>query len=237
MRKIKEILRLKWDAHLSARKIATSCNISHHTVGYILKAAEAAGLSWPLPEDLDEVALENLLYLKKNTGVTNRPDPDPEYIHRELKRKNVTLTLLWYEYKQSHPDGLMYSQFCERYHQWLGKLRVSMHHVHKAGEKLFVDWAGDTFPIVDRKTGEVSQVYLFLATLGASSYSYAEGFLSQDLPQWVTANIHAFSFFQGVPEIVIPDYVPRNIMNSKLTKKPDLRNRELTLDNFIGLNR
>jgi transposase len=205
MRKIKEILRLKWEAHLSARKIAKSCNISHATVLKILKAAEDTGISWPLPEGLDDAALESTLYPEPNMCRLNRPEPDPEYIHRELKRKHVTLTLLWYEYKQAHPDGLMFSQYCERYRKWRGSLDISMHQDHKAGEKMFVDWAADTFPIVDRKTGEISKAYLFLATLGASSYSYAEGFLSRDLPQWITANVHAFYHFQGVTEIVVPD--------------------------------
>ena len=121
MRKIKEILRLNWDAHLSARQIAKSCNSSHNTVLKILKAAEVAGISWPLPEGLDDAALENLLYPEQNKGKMTHPEPDPEYIHRELKRKHVTLTLLWCEYKQAHPDGLMYSQFCERYRQMAGK--------------------------------------------------------------------------------------------------------------------
>ena len=233
MRKIKEILRLKWEANLSARKIASSCSISHHTVAKILKAAEDAGVNWPLPEELDDAALENLLYPEQNKGMISRPEPDPEYVHRELKRKHVTLMLLWCEYKQAHPDGLMYSQFCERYRQWRGSLDISMHQNHKAGEKLFVDWAGGTFPIVDRETGAISKAYLFLATLGASSYSYAEGFLSQDLPQWIAANIHAFYHFQGVTEIIVPDNLKTGVSKPNYYE-PDINPTYQNMAEYFG---
>jgi transposase len=233
MRKIREILRLNFDAHLSARQIAKSCKISPATVLKILKAAETAGISWPLPEGLDDTALENMLYRKPSICSINRPAPDPEYIYRELKRKHVTLTLLWHEYKLAHPDGLMYSQFCEHYRKWRGSLDICMHQDHKAGEKLFVDWAGDTFPIVDRQTGEVRKAYLFLATLGASSYSYAEGFLSQDLPQWITAHVHAFEHFQGVTEIVVPDNLKTGVSKPNYYE-PDINPTYLAMAEYYG---
>jgi len=233
MRKIREILRLKWEAHLSSRKIAKSCNISPATVLKILKSAETAGISWPLPEGLNDASLENMLYTKPNICNQNRPEPDPEYLYRELKKKHVTLTLLWHEYKQAHPDGLMLSQFCERYRRWRGSLDISMHQDHKAGEKLFVDWAGDTFPIVDRETGEVNKAYLFLATLGASSYSYAEGFFSQDMPQWITANVHAFTHFQGVTEIVVPDNLKTGVSKPNYYE-PDINPTYQSLAEYYG---
>lgn len=205
MRNIREILRMKWDAKLSARQIAKSCNISHNTVTKIIRQAEAAGITWPLPDNLDEVALQSLLYPANSKQQGNRPEPDMNHIHRELKRKGVTLTLLWQEYIAQHPDGLRYSQFCDRYHQWREKQGISMHQIHKAGEKMFVDWAGQTFPIVDPKTGAVRDAYLFVAALGASDYTYAEAFSSQDLPHWIAAHCHAFAFFDGVPEIIVPD--------------------------------
>jgi transposase len=224
---------LNREAHLSARQIAKSCNISHHTVAKILKSAEVAGISWPLPEGLDDTALESMLYTKPNISNVNRPAPDPEYIYRELKKKHVTLALLWNEYKDAYHDGLMYSQYCERYRKWLGSLDVSMHQNHKAGEKLFVDWAGDTFPIVNRETGEVSKAYLFLATLGASSYSYAEAFLSQDLPQWITANIHAFYHFQGVTEIVVPDNLKTGVSKPNYYE-PDINPTYQSMAEYFG---
>jgi transposase len=233
MRKIKEVLRLNYDAHLSSRKIAKSCNISPATVQKILKAAEAAGISWPLPEGLDDTALENRLYIKPNICNINRPAPDPEYIYRELKKKHVTLTLLWDEYRKAHHDGLMYSQYCEHYRKWRGSLDICMHQDHKAGEKLFVDWAGDTFPIANRETGEIDQSYLFLATLGASSYSYGEGFFSRDLPQWITANVHAFAHFQGVTEIVVPDNLKTGVSKPNYYE-PDINPTYQSMAEYYG---
>jgi transposase len=127
----------------------------------------------------------------------------------------------------------MLSQYCERYRKWRGSLDISMHQDHKAGEKLFVDWAGDTFPIIDRETGEVSKAYLFLATLGASSYSYAEGFLSQDLPQWITANIHAFNHFQGVTEIVVPDNLKTGVSKPNYYE-PDINPTYQSMAEYFG---
>lgn len=188
MRKIKEILRLKWDAGLGVQQIARSCGVSHSTVGDILKRAEAAKLPWPLPENLDEASLESLLYPIADAKSASRPLPDMNYIHRELRRKGVTLQLLWQEYKLDHPDGLQYSQFCERYRQWRSKLDLSMRQVHKAGEKMFVDWAGETVPVMERDLGEVRQAYIFVAVLGASSYAYVEATFSQDLENWIAAH-------------------------------------------------
>ncbi|GAW92111.1 IS21 family transposase [Calderihabitans maritimus] len=205
MRNIKEILKLKWEQGLSNRKIARSIKASPTTVKDILVRAEKANLSWPLPEELDDEKLEALLYpaVVKTKGC--RPEPDYEYIHRELRKKGVTLQLLWLEYKEQHPDGLQYSQFCYKYQKWREKLDVSMRQTHKAGEKVFVDWAGQTFPIVNPKTGEAQDTFIFVAVLGASNYTYAEAFLSQELSHWIAAHCRAFEYFNGVPEIVVPD--------------------------------
>jgi transposase len=206
MRKIKEVLRLKCEHDLSDRQIAKSCSISHSTVREYLSRARLASLSWPLDHALDDAALENLLFpLRPASTPSQRTMPSMEYLFRELKRKGVTLHLLWYEYKQAHPGGYQYSQFCHLYRQWVKRLDVTLRQEHRAGEKLFVDYAGQTVPIIDPSTGEVIQAQIFIATLGASSYTYAEASATQDLPSWINSHVHAFNFFQGVPEILVPD--------------------------------
>jgi transposase len=206
MRKIKEVLRLKWDRKMSNRQIAKSCSISHSTVADYLLRAKLASLSWPLDPELDDTALENLLFpVPQKRVCADHLTPDMEYLYRELKKKSVTLQLLWYEYKQGNPHGYQYSQFCNLYRQWLKKLDLTLRQEHRAGEKVFVDYAGQTVPIVDPQTGEIRDAQVFLAALGASSYTFAEASLAQDLPSWIDAHVHAFKFFQGVPEIIVPD--------------------------------
>ena len=207
MRKIKEVLRLKWDRTLSNRQIAKSCSISHSTVADYLLRARLANLSWPLDPKLDDTALENLLFpvSQKGTDRTDRRMPDMEHLYRELKKKSVTLLLLWYEYKQGNPHGYQYSQFCNLYRQWVQKLDVTLRQEHRAGEKAFVDYAGQTIPLVDPGTGEIREAQLFVAALGASSYTFAQASLAQDLPSWINAHVHAFEFFHGVPEVIVPD--------------------------------
>jgi len=206
MRKIKEVLRLKWAHNLSNRQIAKSCSMCHATVREYLTRAELAGLAWPLPEDLDDASIENLLFPgPRRRAAVQRQMPSMEYLFQELKRKGVTLLLLWYEYKQAHPEGYQYSQFCSLYRQWATKLDVTLRQEHRAGEKLFIDYAGQTVPLVDQSTGEITEAQIFVATLGASSYTYAEATAAQDLHSWITSHIHAFEFFGGVPEILVPD--------------------------------
>lgn len=206
MRKNKEILRLKHELNLSTRQIAEGLNISHSTVGDLLRRAEAAGLSWPLPEALDDAALQAKLYPGNPVAARGRPEPDLEWVHRELRRKGVTMQLLWAEYKQAHPDdGYQYTQFCERYNRWYSKLNLVLRQSHRAGERMFLDFVGLTVPIVDPRTGEVHEAYIFVAVLGASSYTYAEATWSQDLWDWIGANCRAFEFFGGVTEILVPD--------------------------------
>jgi transposase len=214
MRKIKEVLRLKWAHEQSNRHIAKSCSISHSTVADYVLRAKLAGLSWPLDPDLDDAAIENLLFPAKDKKATEkRQMPDLEYLYREMKKKSVTLQLLWYEYKQANPDGYQYSQFCNLYRQWVKKLDLTLRQEHRAGEKLFIDYAGQTVSIVDPKTGEITEAQIFVATLGASNYTFAEASLAQDLPSWIKSHIHAFEFFGAIPEILVPDNLKAGITN------------------------
>lgn len=205
MRQIKEILRLKWEKGLGLRQIARSLSISHSTVLDMLHRAEAAKLSWPLPETLDDASLEAKLYPGNSEPARRRPEPDMESIHRELSRKGVTLQLLWQEYKQDRPDGYQYSQFCERYRQWSGKLDVVLRQTYRAGERMFVDYAGPTVPVVDRRTGQTREAQIFVAVLAASNYTYAEATWSQELASWIGSHCRAFEYFGGVTEILVPD--------------------------------
>ncbi len=206
MRKIKEVLRLKWSLGLSNRTIARSCGIGHTVVAEYVRRAERAGLSWPLPPEMDNAQLERLLFPPPiQVPSSERPIPDWTTVHQELKRKGVTLFLLWEEYKASNPDGFQYSWFCEMYREWAAKLDVVMRQEHRAGEKLFVDYAGQTIPVTDRKTGEVREAQLFVGVLGASSYTYAEATWTQGLSDWIGSHVRAFAFLGGLPEIVVPD--------------------------------
>lgn len=177
MRKIKEVLRLCWANGLSKRQTARSCSISRPAVDEYLRRAEAAGLSWPLPDELDDGALEHLLFPASAAlalSAQARGIPDWPEVNRELKRKGVTLFLLWNEYREHHPQGYQYSSFCQQYRQWQGKQDRGMRQDHRAGEKLFVDYAGHTVPVVDTDTGEIREAQIFVAVLGASNYTYAE---------------------------------------------------------------
>ena len=206
MRRIKEILEKSWCYGLGVRATARSVGVSPTTVSECLEKAESAGLSWPLPEVMDDSALEALLYPPSVSEEKIREVPDWNYVYREMKRKGVTLQLLWHEYKQCHPeDGYQYSRFCELYSRFSSKLDVVMRQNHRAGEKAFVDFSGDGIPITDPKTGVVSPGELFIAVLGASSYTYAEVFPSQKMDHWVEGHINAYEYFEGVPEITVPD--------------------------------
>jgi transposase len=174
MRTIREVLRLKWEKKLSNKQIATSCNIARSTIRDYLGRARNAGLRWPLAPDLDDGRLEALLFSSApEESPGKRGMPAMEYIRKELTRKRVTLRLLWLEYRQANPDGYQYSQFCERYHQWCDKLDVSLRQTHRAGEKLFVDYAGQTIPVTDPVSGQTTEARLFVATLGAGRYTLA----------------------------------------------------------------
>ncbi|HYA53645.1 MAG TPA: IS21 family transposase, partial [Streptosporangiaceae bacterium] len=180
--------------------------VAQTTVCDYVGRARAAGVGWPLPADLDDEGLERLLYPPAAPSRAARPAPDWGYVHRELRRKGVTLQLLWLEYRQAHPDGYGYSQFCNLYRAWTRQVDVVMRQVHRAGEKLFVDFPGDKVPVCSRETGEVVlEAELFVAVAGASSYLYAEAFPSQELLYWVTAHVHCFEALAGCPAIVVCD--------------------------------
>jgi transposase len=206
MRKIREVLRLRLQCGLTQRQVAQSCKVGLGTVYEYTRRARDAGLSWPLPEGLTDEELDRRLFPPPPAIPSDqRPQPDWPALSRELAKKGVTLLLLWYEYRAAYPDGYGYSRFCELYSRWAGRADPRMRCVHKAGEKLFVDYAGQTMPIVDPKTGEVRQAQIFVATLGASSCTYVEATPSQMLPDWICSHVRALAHFGGVPEIVVPD--------------------------------
>lgn len=224
MRKLSEILRLKIDHELSDRAIGRSCRISHRTVAdYVQRFLESC-LPWPLPEDMDEAAIQARLF-PINQSVPPPDDsksmPDMKYLHGELKRPGVTLYLLWEEYRQQVPDGYGKSQFYQRYRQWANKLNPTLRQEHKAGEKVFVDWAGKKPAIVDPTTGKRRHVELFVACLGASSYLYAQARPTQRLADWIAANVHMLEFFEAVPAIVVPDNT-RTAVTRPCRYEPDL---------------
>jgi len=222
MRNIREILRLHHENGLSSRKIALTCNCSYVTVLTILEKASAARLSWPLPKELDDRELEEKIYPGTASQIkSQRPLPKMEYLHTELSRPGVTLQLLWQEYKLDHPAGLMYSHFCEHYRQWAKTCDLSMRQIHKAGEKMFVDWAGATMRVVDRQTGEIQEAYLFAGVLGASGYTYIEACLTMDMPNWIGAHTRAFRYFGGVPQVIVPDNL-RTGVNKSCRYEPEI---------------
>lgn len=222
MRKTKEILRLKYDSRLSNTQISKSCRVSPSTVWDCLKRFKNAQLPWPLPEAMDDQALEKLLYQgPKGKGPFDRCVPDWTEVKKEMHKKHVTLALLWHEYKEAHPEGYQYSWYCNQYNLFKGKLDLVMRQEHKLGEKCFVDYAGDTIDIVEPQTGEVQKAYLFVGVLGASNYTYCEASLSQNLPCWIGAHVHMFEYFEGCPEIVVPDNLKSGVTRPNLYE-PDI---------------
>ena len=205
MRKIREALRLRADG-FSGRRVAQSLSLGRATVSDYFRRADVEGLSWPLPADLLDADLEQRLF-PHVPGEVRRgvPQPDWTYVHAELRRKGVTLSLLWEEYRGVHPDGYGYSRYCELYTRWEGKLLPVMRQRHPAGERLFVDYAGHTVDVVCSKTGEVRTAQIFVATLGASNYTYVEATWTQSLPDWISSHVRAFEFFGGVPAQLVPD--------------------------------
>jgi transposase len=222
MRKIKEVLRLKFECKLTNRKIAKSTSIAKSTVGDYIHRAIAANLSWPLPDDMDDARLEQVLFDQApRTGKSRRPFLDFSYVHKELRRKGVTLMLLWHEYKAENPDGYQYSQFCHLYRQWGHTLDPVMRQEHRAGEKLFVDYAGMTVPITDRHSGSTTDAQIFIACMGASNYTYAEASLTQGLADWIDSHVRALEFLGGVPELIIPDNLKSGVTKA-CRYEPDL---------------
>ena len=207
MRQVREVLRLKFVGDLSNHEIARRVGVAPSTVRATLKRLRAAGLSWPLPDDMTDAALEARLFAAgTKQGHRRQAEPDWAAIHRELKRKHVTLSILWDEYIERHPDGYRYSRFCELYRSWESKLSVTMRQTHVGGDKLFVDYAGDTVPvIIDRLTGEVRVAQIFVAVMGASNFTYVEATWTQGLGDWITTHTSAFAAIGGVPHLLVPD--------------------------------
>src|SRR5947209_2260574 len=207
MRQVREVLRLK-AVGVSGHEIARRVGVAPSTVRLTLKRLAAVGLSWPLPADLGDAALEATLFSRigSKQGHRRREEPDWATIHRELKRKHVTLSILWDEYIEQHPDGYRYSRFCELYRGWEARLSVTMRQTHVGGDKLFVDYAGDTVPvIVDRLTSEVRQAQILVAVMGASSFTYVEATWTQTLGDWIGAHTRALAAIGGVPRLIVPD--------------------------------
>jgi transposase len=220
MRHVKDILRLKYEQGLGRRSIARSLGVSKNTVRKTLLRAIAADLSWPLPPDLSEEALEKKLFPPKPLSPgTVRPVPDWAAIHKELqdhKKFRLTLTQLWIEYKEQHPENsYQLTRFSMLYNDWLGKRDLVMRQHHKAGEKVFVDYT-DGLSVVDQATGEIKETQLFVAVWGASNFTYAEASFTQTLPDWVGAHVRAFQHFNAVPRLLVPDNLKSGVLKSSL---------------------
>jgi len=207
MRYVKDILRLKHQNQLSVREIAGSCGLPASTVGVYLQRAEAAGLTWPLPEGISDAELTQRLLPPANSPPPPdpaKPLPDWHVVHEQLRRKGVTLQLLWQEYRQAHPEGYQRSQFCQLYRDWAKKLDPVLRQVHSPGQKLFVDWAGLKVPI-HAADGSLSEASLFVAVLGFSNKTYVEAFANEQLEHWIAGHCHAFNFFNGLTRALVPD--------------------------------
>lgn len=222
MQKIKDVLRLKYGADLSLRQISKSLNLSTGVISKYINRADAAGLNWPLPESMTEHELAVIMQPKRMSISTVFAEPDFNAMQQELGQKGMTRQLLWEEYAETHPsDHYSYSRFTVLFKQWRGKLQLSMRQTHLVGEKLFVDYCGPTMKIVNPETGEYRTAQVFVAVLGASSYTFAEATWSQKLPDWIGSHVRAFNFYGGLPEIVVPDNL-RSAVSKPCRYDPDL---------------
>jgi transposase len=210
MRDTREIPRQKWQLGRSHRPIAESLGVSAGVVGLATRRAVDAGLKWEDVEAIDDAELERRLY-PAVVAASQRPGPDCVWIHRERHRVGVTLELLHHEYLESHPDGLKYTAFCERYREWLTRRGLVMRQVHVAGDKLFVDYSGKKPHIVDPSTGEVVELELFVAVLGASNLTYAEVTRTQRGPDFIASHVRALEFLGGVPAALVPDQLKSGV--------------------------
>jgi transposase len=206
MRKVREVLRLKYGCGASVRTIARSSGIGHTTVAEYLRRTSVIGITWPVPAEIDDAELERRLFAPAGL---NKPSarimPDWTRVHAELRRRGVTLLLLWEEYRAEQPGGYGYSRFCDLYVAWRRGVSATMRQTHVAGEKLFVDNAGDTVPVFDAATGEERRAHVFVAVLGASNYTYAEARWSEGLADWIGAHVNALVFLGGAPKLLVCD--------------------------------
>ena len=238
MPNIEQILRLRHEAGRTQREIASSCGMAQSSVHNVLSRAKAAGLDWPLPAELDEPALHERLYGRPTpslAGARYRTEPDFEYLHRELKRhKHLTLQLLWEEYRGQEPGGYGYSRFCDLYRRWRRKQSLVMRQEHRAGERGFVDYAGDTVPVDDAETGRRREAQVFVSVLGASSYTYAEASWSQELGSWIDSHVRTFEFWQGCPEVLVPDNLRSGVTRASLYQ-PELNRAYREMARHYGI--
>ncbi|WP_448955829.1 IS21 family transposase [Labrys neptuniae] len=206
MRQIRQMLRLARDG-VSARQIGRTLGAARSTIQDNLKRAAGAGLHWPLPSELTDAALEQLLFRRAGTkvGQRRRVEPDWAALACELKRPGVNLMVLWEEYRDIHPEGYGYSRFCDLFREFERCLSPTMRQEHPAGDKVFVDYSGKKLAIADPATGAIREAEIFVGVLGASNYSYAEAGWTQALPDWIGAHARMFRFFGGVPRLVVPD--------------------------------
>lgn len=218
MRKIREVLRLAFGSTMSRRSIAQSLGMSRDAVADYLVRAQNAGLSWPLPEDLDDQQLEHRLYPPLPATGARRAEPGWAEVHRELKLPGATLQALHDEYLAANPNGMQRSQFCNLYRRWCRTLKTYMREVHAAGDKVFVDYAGPTMSVHDAATGQVFTAQIFVGTLGASNYTYAEATWSQKLPDWIAANVRMLEFFGGTPNFIVCDNLKSGVTRPSLTE-------------------
>jgi transposase len=236
MRKLKEVLRLH-SLGLSQHQIARSCSISQSTVHQYVSAAQAAGVGWPLPDNWDEPQIEQALFPRRAAASVWRKHPEPDWtkIHEELQtHQDLTLQLVWQEGRENNPEGYGYSRFCELYRRWLKKLDLVLRQEHRAGEKMFVDYAGATIPIHDPQSGEVHAAAIFVAVLGASSYTFTEATSGQDLQNWIGSHQRAFEFFGGVSEVVVPDNLKSAVTHPSYYE-PDLNPTYRDLGEHYGV--
>jgi transposase len=208
MRRVREMLRLTLDGGLAVAETARRMGLARSTVREMAVRFERSELAWPLPLDLTDTDLELRLYGEAGSrrGERRRAEPDWAALNREMKRKHVTLQILWDEYIDANPGGYRYSRFCELYRGWEGRLPVTMRQTHLGGDKLFVDYAGDTVAVViDRRTGETRRAHIFVAVMGGSSLSFAHASWTETLPDWIDAHVQAFAYFGGAARLLVPD--------------------------------
>lgn len=218
MRKIREVLRLSFDAQLSRRAVADCLGISRDAVADYLVRAANAGLAWPLPEGLDDHELEQRLYPSVVSMPARRPEPDWAEVHRQMKRPGATLQALHGEYLAENLNGMQRSQFCALYRRWCRTIKSYLRQTHAAGDKVFVDYAGPTMAVHDAATGEILRAQIFVGVLGGSNYTYAEAHWSQQLPNWIAANARMLEFFGGVPNFIVCDNLKSAVTRPSLTE-------------------
>ena len=215
MRTIREVFRLRLDAGLSERQTARSLGVPRSTVQDYVARFRASGMVWPLPSTFDDAALEHALFFREPVArTTPRPIPDWAAIAQEKKRKGVTLLLLWQEYRQREPTGYSYSQFAEHYRRWCTTIDPVLRQEYRAGERMFVDYAGLTMDVIDPATGEVRTAQIFVGALGASNYTYAEATWSQQLPDWIASHVRMLEYFGGVSALIVPDNLKTGVTSA-----------------------